>query len=159
MQLDIGSIYDGRVTGITNFGAFVELAPGITGIVHISEVSVSYVKEVSDHLQVGQMVKVMILKMDDPKKISLSIKKTDTLNTNTSNSENNTGLNKKSFNRNPSRDRKFNSDSNSNYKKNDPVSFEDMLSKFKQNSDEKLCDLKKFMDNKRSSYSRRGGSR
>ncbi|MDK2802235.1 MAG: S1 RNA-binding domain-containing protein [Oscillospiraceae bacterium] len=157
MQLDIGSIYDGRVTGITSFGAFVELAPGITGMVHISEVSVSYVKEVSDHLEVGQMVKVMILKMDDPKKISLSIKKTDILNTNTSNSENNNGFNKKSFNRNSGRDRKF--DSGSNHKKNDPVSFEDMLSKFKQNSDEKLCDLKKFMDNKRSSYSRRGGSR
>ena len=71
MQLEVGSIVEGKVTGITKFGAFVELAPGTTGMVHISEVASTYVKEIRDHVQENQMVKVKILSISDDGKISL----------------------------------------------------------------------------------------
>ena len=58
MQLEVGNIVEGKVTGITKFGAFIELPGGKTGMVHISEVAASYVKEISDYLSLNQMVKV-----------------------------------------------------------------------------------------------------
>lgn len=75
MQLEVGSILEGKVTGITNFGAFVELAEGTTGMVHISEVAPTYVNQIRDHLTEGQTVKVKVLSVGDDGKISLSIKK------------------------------------------------------------------------------------
>ena len=74
MQLDVGKIVEGKVTGITNFGAFIDLGEGKTGMVHISEVSAGYVKEIADHLKEGEQVKVKVLKVGDDGKISLSIK-------------------------------------------------------------------------------------
>ena len=56
MQLEVGSILEGKVTGITKFGAFVELPGNKTGMVHISEVASSYVKEISDHLSLNRCV-------------------------------------------------------------------------------------------------------
>ena len=58
MEFGVGSIVDGKVTGITKFGAFVALPEGRSGLVHISEIAYSYVNEVSDHLKEGQEVKV-----------------------------------------------------------------------------------------------------
>ena len=75
MQLDVGKIYEGKVTGITKFGAFVEIEPGTTGMVHISEVANTFVSEIKDHLTEGQSVKVRVLAVNDDGKISLSIKK------------------------------------------------------------------------------------
>ncbi|MGN0633848.1 MAG: S1 RNA-binding domain-containing protein [Oscillospiraceae bacterium] len=76
MQLEVGKIYEGKVTGITKFGAFVELEKGTTGMVHISEVANTFVSEIKDHLTEGQQVKVKVLALgEDGKKISLSIKK------------------------------------------------------------------------------------
>ena len=75
MQLEVGKIYEGKVTGITKFGAFVELDKDTTGMVHISEVANTFVSEIKDHLQEGQTVKVKVLSMGDDGKISLSIKK------------------------------------------------------------------------------------
>ena len=75
MQLEIGKIVEGKVTGITKFGAFVDLGEGKTGMVHISEVAPTYVKEITDFLTQGQTVKVKILNIADDGKISLSIKK------------------------------------------------------------------------------------
>ena len=57
MELGVGSIVEGKVTGITKFGAFVALPDGKSGLVHISEIAYSYVNEVSDFLSVGQQVK------------------------------------------------------------------------------------------------------
>ena len=51
MQLAIGDVLEGKVTGITKFGAFVELEPGKTGMVHISEVSTDYVEDISQYLK------------------------------------------------------------------------------------------------------------
>ena len=76
MELEVGAVLEGKVTGIMKFGAFVSLPGGKSGLVHISEIAYSYVNEVSDHLQVGQEVKVKVVGIDDSGRINLSIKKT-----------------------------------------------------------------------------------
>ena len=77
MELGVGAIVDGKVTGITKFGAFVALPDGKSGLVHISEIAYSYVNEVSDHLREGQEVKVKIIGIDQAKRINLSIKQVE----------------------------------------------------------------------------------
>jgi len=74
MPLSVGEIVEGTVTGITNFGAFVELPDGKSGLVHISEVSHEYVEKVSDYLKKDQKVRVKILSISNDGKISLSIR-------------------------------------------------------------------------------------
>lgn len=68
-----GSIMEGKVQGITNFGAFIELTGGVVGLVHISEIADTYVKDVRDYLQEGDPVKVKVLNVAG-KKVGLSIK-------------------------------------------------------------------------------------
>jgi S1 RNA binding domain protein len=75
MSIEVGSKLQGKVTGITNFGAFVELPEGSTGLVHISEVADNYVKDINDHLKVGDMVEVKVINVEKDGKIGLSIKK------------------------------------------------------------------------------------
>ena len=75
MDLAVGSIVDGKVTGITKFGAFVALPEGKSGMVHISEVASSFVNDIKDFLQEGQEVKVKIIGIDQAGRINLSIKK------------------------------------------------------------------------------------
>ena len=77
MELSVGAIMDGKVTGITKFGAFVALPEGKSGLVHISEIAYSYVNEVSDHLHEGQEVKVKIIGIDQANRINLSIKQVE----------------------------------------------------------------------------------
>lgn len=67
---------EGKVTGITKFGAFIALPGGKTGMVHISEIAHAYVSDINDHLSVGQEVKVMVIAIDPAGKINLSIKRT-----------------------------------------------------------------------------------
>lgn len=73
-EISVGSILDGKVTGITKFGAFVALPEGKSGLVHISEIAYSYVNQVSDHLKEGQEVKVKVIGIDQANRINLSIK-------------------------------------------------------------------------------------
>ena len=75
MAIEIGSLQEGKVTGIMNFGAFVALPGGKSGLVHISEISNTFVKDVHDFLQVGQIVKVKVLDINEQGKINLSIKR------------------------------------------------------------------------------------
>ena len=75
MEFGVGSILDGKVTGITKFGAFVSLPENKSGLVHISEIAYSYVNDVHDHLQEGQQVRVKVIGIDDNNRINLSIKK------------------------------------------------------------------------------------
>lgn len=75
MQLEVGKIYEGKVTGITKYGAFVELDKDTTGMVHISEVANTFVNEIKDHIQEGQTVKVKVIALGENNKISLSIKR------------------------------------------------------------------------------------
>lgn len=74
MPVTVGNVVEGTVTGITNFGAFVQLPEGRTGLVHISEISDDYVEKVSDYLKKNQKVKVKILSINKEGKISLSIR-------------------------------------------------------------------------------------
>ena len=74
MELEIGAIQEGKVTGITKFGAFVLLPGGKSGLVHISEIANAYVNDVNDYLKVGDTVKVKILSVNEAGKINLSIK-------------------------------------------------------------------------------------
>ena len=75
MPVEVGQILEGRVTGITNFGAFVELEENVTGLVHISEVADTFVKDVNDYLKQGETIKVKVIAVSDDGKISLSIRK------------------------------------------------------------------------------------
>ena len=74
MGLEIGAVVEGKVTGITKFGAFVALPEGKSGLVHISEVANSYVNDVNDYLSVGQTVKVRVISINEAGKINLSVK-------------------------------------------------------------------------------------
>lgn len=75
MSIEVGSKLQGKVTGITNFGAFVELEKGATGLVHISEVADNYVKDINEHLTVGEEIEVKVINVEKDGKIGLSIKK------------------------------------------------------------------------------------
>jgi S1 RNA binding domain protein len=76
MAIEVGTKLEGKVTGITHFGAFVELPEGGTGLVHISEIADNYVKDVNDHLKLEDKVLVKVINVDKDGKIGLSIKQT-----------------------------------------------------------------------------------
>lgn len=154
MALEAGMIVEGKVTGITKFGAFIDLSEGKTGMVHISEVAPTFVNEIRDFLTEGQTVKVKILSIGEDGKISLSIKKAlpqQPRQPRTPRQSNNGG----SSGTRSSRPSSYEWQPS---KKSEPTSFEDMMAKFKQTSDEKMSDLKRF-NNEGSSRrgSRRGG--
>lgn len=151
MQLEVGMIVEGKVTGITKFGAFVDLPDNKTGMVHISEVAQTYVKEISDYLKENQEVKVKVLSIGDDGKISLSIKKAMDPPAKQSKQQ----YNKSSRHGAKSSSRPGDYEWQPQRRNNEPVSFEDMMSRFKQASDERMSDLKRPSENKRGS-SRRG---
>ena len=131
MLVEVGNIVEGKVAGITNFGAFIQLPDGKTGLVHISEIAEEYVKDIKNHLQENQSVKVRILSVDNNGKISLSIKK---------------AIDRKTasrVNRPPEIDW--------NKGVGEGLCFEDRLAKFMKDSDEKMHDLKKSFESKRGS--------
>ncbi|MDD4688392.1 MAG: S1 RNA-binding domain-containing protein [Eubacteriales bacterium] len=141
MQFEVGNIYEGKITGVTSFGAFVELDRKTTGLVHISEVALTYVKDINEHVAVGQAVKVKLLCIDDKGKMSLSIKK---------------ALEVERKQR-PVQKRDHSRPDDIGFGSNAPApsSFDDMLSRFKQDSDEKMQSIKRNFESKRgSSYKR-----
>lgn len=75
MQIEVGTVVEGKVTGITKFGAFVALPDGKSGLIHISEVANTYVNDIHDFLTDGQSVQVRVLSISPEGKISLSAKK------------------------------------------------------------------------------------
>jgi len=124
--VEIGQILEGRITGITKFGAFVELPGGSTGLVHISEVADSFVRDVNDFLKQNEMVKIKVIGISEDGKISLSIRQA-----------------KDNY-----RERKAGQKD---------MSFEDKLSKFLKDSEERLSDIRRNREAKRGSgaYGRR----
>ena len=74
-EAEIGQVYKGKVTGITKFGAFVQMENGVSGMVHISEVSQSYVNDINEFLKQGQEVTVKVIAIDEKGRVNLSIKK------------------------------------------------------------------------------------
>lgn len=139
MALEVGSILEGKVTGVKSFGAFVSLPDGSNGMVHISEVSNEYVQQLSDVLAEGQTVKVKVLSISPEGKIALSIKRAS---------------------EQPRQPRR--ADPGRVWQPRTPSapqgaqSFEDMMAQFKTRSEEKIADLKRATEGRRSGgYSRR----
>lgn len=111
-NLNEGDVFEGEVKSLTNFGAFVEVANGIQGLVHVSEISNKHVDKPSDVLKVGQTVKVKVLNIDpSDRRISLSIKAADS---NTSSSDNNSSRPRRSRNEN-SVNKKYMSDNDNGF--------------------------------------------
>ena len=144
MALEIGKVYDGKVKSITKYGAFVEVASGkgkpITGMVHISEVANTYVNDIQDHLTQGQDVRVKILTVSEQGKISMSIKK---------------ATDEKSQ-RTPREPRKADREKGIVWepkprKPESEMTFEDMMSRFKQHSEERISDIRRNTDRKNKS--------
>jgi polyribonucleotide nucleotidyltransferase len=73
-DIEVGAIYEAKVVRIVNFGAFCEIVPGKQGLVHVSEISEGFVKEVRDYLSEGDIVKVKVVGIDNQGRINLSIK-------------------------------------------------------------------------------------
>ena len=148
-MLEIGSIVHGEVTSMTSFGAFISLPDGSSGMVHISEISPSYVNDIKDFLSEGQEVKVKIIEDNEKGKISLSIKR----------ALDESDRRRPSGNKRPGgKSRRMSSNIwQGQQKSNEPMSFEDMMAKFKQESDEKIIDLRRSGESKHGGgYSRRG---
>ena len=126
MDFEVGAILAGKITGITKFGAFVTVAPGKSGLVHISEIASTYVSNVQDHLTEGQDVTVKVIGVDKSGRMNLSIKSA----TQTAPGE--------TRQRAPAR---------APERAAEPT-FEDKLKRFMQDSDSKISGLKKHTDKK-----------
>ncbi len=151
MAAEIGSLLDGKVTSIIEYGAFVDIGEGKTGMVHISEVAPTYVTNIRDHLVVGQDVRVKVLSISPEGKISLSIKKA--LDSNAADVRPAA----------PPRAPRRSSSPNvwQGQRSNGPASsFEDMMSQFKQTSEDKISTLRRGGDTRYANgSSRRGGGK
>lgn len=128
MSVNIGEIVEGTVSDIMNYGAFVKLEDGKSGLVHISEVSKDFVADIHTVLKSGDKVKAKVLSIDEKGKIALSIKKV-------------TAPSQKVV--------------KENNEKIGPMTLDDMLSKFLKDSDERQLDLKRNIESKRGTSKRR----
>lgn len=138
MQLEIGKIYMGKVKGITQYGAFVDIDGGGSGMVHISEIANTFVNEIRDHLTENQEVKVKVIGINEAGKVSLSIKKAvDT-----------PAPTQKPKRQNDNRKAKPNIYEPKKTIPQSEMTFEDMMSHFKQSSEERICDIKRNTDRK-----------
>lgn len=149
MAVEVGSIVEGKVTGITKFGAFVELPGGKTGMVHISEIAATYVKEIRDFLQENQVVSVKVIAITPEGKVNLSIKRAIEQPPRSTNAGPRFGQSQRTAP--PPRRTGPGSDIDFSRQNNGPQSFEDMLSRFKQTSDDKMSDIRRNLDSKRGS--------
>ena len=144
-MVSVGNVIEGKVISVMPFGAFVDLGNKQSGLVHISEISSSYVKDINDHIKRGDVIKVKVIKIDDSGRISLSAKQAE---------EHKKQKNVKEQVKDSKPVRPINIDWG--VKESDNLSFEDKLSKFKQDSDEKIQALRRSADSKRSGgYSRK----
>lgn len=150
MSVEVGKVVEGKVVSIMPFGAFVSLPDGKTGLVHISEVALDYVQNVSDHLKENETVKVKVIKIDENGKISLSIKKVLL-----DERKNQPKRSQPQPQRGPIRPADV--DWQAARASSADLSFEDKLSKFKSDSDEKMQSLRRGSDSRRSGGYRRGG--
>lgn len=152
MPIKVGDVLEGAVTGITSFGAFVALPEGKSGMVHISEVSNAYVKDINEHLKEKQVVKVKVIAVDERGKISLSIKQAlpapeprEQAPREPKPREPKPRMPKQGGGLGEQWQPESSGDSD----------FEGMMAKFKKQSEEKMSDFKRSRDTKHGSYSRR----
>jgi len=142
MSIEVGSKVQGKVTGITNFGAFVELPDGKTGLVHISEVADNYVKDINEHLKVGDEVEVKVMNVEADGKIGLSIRKAKP---------------QPERPERPARPRRDNNRSNERNDRQPKENFEQKMARFLKDSDERLSTLKRATESKRGGRGARRG--
>ncbi|WP_027086675.1 S1 domain-containing RNA-binding protein [Cohnella panacarvi] len=144
MAIEVGTKLEGKVTGITHFGAFVDLTGGVTGLVHISEIADSYVKDVHEHLKINDMVTVKVINVDKDGKIGLSIRqavdKPPEQQMQQAPMRGPRERGGRPFKQGPGRS----------------ATFDDKLSKFLKDSEERISNLKKSTESKRGG---RGGRR
>ncbi len=156
MQLEVGAIVEGKITGVKKFGAFVALPEGKTGMVHISEVSNGFIEDLSAVLTEGQDVKVKVINIAEDGKIALSIKRTLPPEPR----QPRQGGPRQGGGPRPQRGRGNDAprvwQPKAAPQPQGEQSFEDMMSRFKTQSEEKISDLKRVTENRRGGgYSRR----
>ncbi len=156
MSLSVGNIVNGKIIGITNFGAFVETEGGVRGMIHISEISRSYVEDIKSVLKVGQAVTAKVISVSEDGKIALSLKQLEK----SDDSKKQPAKNRVRQSRPPKQFKKYEpappvtSPGNFEWQSSSGGgSFEDMMSKFKRTSEDKMSDLKRGESR---GYSRRG---
>ena len=162
MSIEVGNILPGKVTGITNFGAFVDLGNRKTGLVHISEVSNSYIKDIKDVLTVGDEVQVKVMEISGDGKVSLSIRRASA-DSSEENVEEKPKF-QKSAPHNQERQRfkkPYEAKSSPSFEKKSPSQakmndFDAMMSSFLKDSEDRLTSLKRNTEGKRGG---RGGRR
>ena len=142
MSIEVGAKLPGKVSGITNFGAFIDLGGGKTGLVHISEVSNGFVKDINDVLKVGDEVTVLVTTIGNDGKIGLSIRKAEDKP-----KEEKRDFPKKDFNR---------SSPKKTFPRNNKQDFDSLMSSFLKDSDDRLSSLRRNTEGKRGG---RGGRR
>lgn len=158
MSIEVGSKLQGKVTGITNFGAFVELPEGATGLVHISEVADNYVKDINEHLKVGDQVEVKVINVEKDGKIGLSIKKAKDRPERPERPE-------RSFERGERRESRGGYSNNSqrprhakpNETRAPRENFESKMARFLKDSEDRLASLKRNTESKRGGRGARRG--
>ena len=146
MELEVGGIYEGKVTGITKFGAFVSFEGGKSGLVHISEVANSFVSDVGEHVKMGQMVKVKVLSITNDGKINLSLKRVEAEQARTEENpaprRSPAPVKQEKYVMAPVSPEVVNENSGS-------VDFEDRLKKFMQESDSRIAGNRLYSDRSR----------
>lgn len=156
MGFEVGSILEGKVTGITKFGAFVSLPENRSGLVHISEIAYTYVNDIHEHINEGQTVTVKVIGIDENNRINLSMKQTlpppERPERRPGSRPVGGHRGESGGERCPSRRMGVSSFQAAPPQPKGPVSFEDQLKQFMASSDSKLSEL--HMNEKRSS--RRG---
>lgn len=175
MNLEVGSVVTGKVTGIAKFGAFVSLAPDVSGLVHISEVADSYISSVEDYLKVGQEVRVKVISVDANNRIYLSIKqaaegaqhRSERPRMPSRSREDQNGRVRRQPNNSAAGDRQYQDRRKSDEQtraafggetvkpKSDNQAFEDTLKKFLQEADSKISECGRY-ERQRSSRKRNG---
>ena len=185
MAIEVGNVFEGRVTGVKPFGAFVALPEGRVGMVHISEVSNEFVQDINTVLHDGDEVKVQVINIAPDGKIALSIKRLlppvprqpregrgsagprpggfrGGQEGGRSGGSRGAGRTPREGGRGPARDSAPRVWQPKAPAHSDNMSFEDMMSRFKSQSEEKMADLDHETNNRRGGgYAPRGrrGSR
>ena len=180
MALEVGEVFEGKVTGITKFGAFVAMPDGKNGLVHISEIANTYVSDINEFVKEGQMVKVRVIGIGDGGKVNLSMKQAE------AQAQPRPQRPRNNFNRENRENNNNNRENNGGYVKREPreggnqggfesrpprrpaaprneerrmgevktssndVSFEDKLKAFMQESDSRIAGNKMYADHKSS---------
>ena len=168
MAIEVGNVFEGRVTGVKPFGAFVALPEGRVGMVHISEVSNEYVQDINTVLHDGDTVKVQVIQVAPDGKIALSIKRLLPRPARTDRGPRSGGPRSgapregghfggsrgggrpsREGGRGPAREAAPRVWQPKAPVRSDNLSFEDMMSRFKSQSEEKMADLDHETNNRR----------